>query len=167
MKAKEVIDQRNDQRTADRQASNQSARDKAAKERQDAEDKAKAERADTANKAKLERAREGWAAAAKRDADRIASQGQYRKAVSPEEREAIIVTSLSHDPMFGMLSQEEKRQRVKDTMDLIPKAKAPAQTTPNPGLDPRQQGIPSAAPAGKVGVQVWDPTTGQMKTVLR
>jgi hypothetical protein len=168
LKAKEAIDLRNDTRTADRQSANQTARDKAAKERQDAEDKAKEARAKAAQEARLTQAREGWAAAAKRDAEKIASQGQFRKAVSPEEREAIIVTSLSHDPMFGMLSQEEKRQRVKDTMDLIPKPKTAAPPTPNPGLDPRQQGVQTeVAPPGKRAVQVWDAASNSMRTVYR
>jgi hypothetical protein len=167
MQAKEAIDLRNDTRTADRQMANTKQRDADAAEREKARLKAASEENDKKIKARLDQSREGWAAAATRDADKIASQGQYRKAVSPEERQAIVVSGLSKDPMFNMLSPEEKKQRVLDTMALIPQPKKAAQTVPNPGLDPRQQGIPSAAPAGKKAVTVWDPTTNGVKTVYR
>lgn len=164
LQAKEVIDQRNDARTADRQLANEKARDAAAEKRQQTKIDADKKRDEVNNTARMERAREGWSAAAKRDAAKIASEGQFRKAVSPEERQAIVVSGLAKDPMFGMLSPEEKKQRVADTMALIP---SPKQA--NPVADPKAQGLPttSAVPAGKKAVPVFNPATGKVETVYR
>lgn len=181
MAAREAVDERNDQRTYQRtmdsttqrgkdMQAKQDAADKARSQRQTDEDKAKADRQDAANKAKMDRAREGWAAAAKRDADRIASQGQYKKAVSPQEREAMVVTHLASDPMFNMLSADQKQQRVADTLALLPKPAAPQQTAPNPmqqGLPASNSPAPAAAPAGKRAVPVFNPSTGKVETVYR
>jgi hypothetical protein len=170
MAAKEAIDERNDGRTLNGikqrgkdAMAKQDAADKARKDRQDAEDKAKMERQDAANKARMDRAREGWAAAAQRDANRIAAQGQYKKSVSPQEREAIVITHLASDPMFNMLDADQKKQRVADTIALLPKPAAPQTSVPNPM---QQQGTP-AAPAGKRGVPVFNPATGKVDTVYR
>jgi hypothetical protein len=166
--AKEAMDERNDARTltgikqrGQDAMAKQEAADKARKDRQDAEDKAKLERQNEANKAKMDRAREGWAAAAKRDADRIASQGQFKKPVSPQEREAMVITHLASDPMFNMLTAEQKRQRVEDTIALLPKPTAAQSTTPSPAA-----GAPTA-PAGKRAVPVFNPATGKVDTVYR
>lgn len=131
------------------------------------------------NDARMARMREGWAARAQLDAQRIAQQGQYRKAVSPEERQAIIVSSLAKDPMFNTLTPEQKKQRVADTMALIPASPAGGAARP-PVVNPFNNGIgaPSApqqsipapgggAPAGKVAVPVFDPASGTIKTVYR
>jgi hypothetical protein len=179
--AKEAIDERNDKRTRDRMMDVTTQRGKDAQAKQDAEDKAREARAKAAQEARLAQAREGWTAAAKRDADRIASLGAYRKAVSPEERQAIVVSGLTKDPMFNMLSAEDKKQRVADTMALIPQPQPQqrGQTVQNPvSANPQQQGIPQAAgpaapsvpsvaPPGKRAVQVYDPATNGVKTIYR
>jgi hypothetical protein len=164
--AREAMDERNDGRTlagikqrGQDAMAKQGAADKARKDRQDAEDQAKLDRQDASNKAKMDRAREGWAAAAKRDAERIASQGQFKKPVSPQEREAMVVTHLASDPMFNMLTAEQKRQRVDDTLALLPKPAAAQPTKP----DSTQQG----APAGKRAVPVFNSATGKVDTVYR
>lgn len=174
--AKEAIDERNDARTYARTMDSTKQRGKDAQAKQEAADKARAERQADEDKARAERdkTRAGYkedqirlaaSERAKLDAQRIASSGQYKKAVSPQEREAMVITHLASDPMFNMLSADQKRQRVDETLALLPKPAAQA-TTPNPV----QQGAPAApadAPPGKRGVPVFNPATNKVETVYR
>lgn len=184
MAAREAVDQRNDQRTYQRMMdvttqrgkdmqAKQDAADKARQARQDAEDKAKAERdaqraADKENQIRLQADEQ-----TKRDAARIAAGGQYRKAVSPEERQAIIVGHLSQSIGWNRLTPEQQKAKVDQTMALIPQAKQPAAqpSSAAPAANPQQQGLPSApasaAPAGKRAVPVFNPATGKVETVYR
>lgn len=179
LQAKEVIDARNDERTAKRIMDATKLREAGQNTRTDKKIEASADRQETKIDADKDRdkTRAGYKeeqiklAASERsklDAQRIAAQGQYRKAVSPEERQAIVVTSLSKDPMFSMMSADEKKQRVAETMALIPQSKpaSTARTTPNP----MEMGLPSSgasAPKGKKAVNVYDPETKSVKTVYR
>lgn len=170
--AREAMDERNDARSYARTMDStkqrgkdamakQDAADKARKERQDAEDAAKNERQDKAIAAKTEQIKLAATERAKLDAQRIASSGQYKKAVSPQEREAMVITHLASDPMFNMLNADQKRQRVDETIALLPKPAA------QPAAPNQQQGMPSSAtpPAGKKFR--FNPATGLVDTVDR
>lgn len=182
MAARATIDQQNDQRTLNRSLlvagvqagsrqkvaeTNTEARKDVAKTNNDAksarqtsEDAAKSARIDQAAKNRI----------AQLD-HQLQTSGQYRKGVSPQEREAMVVTHLASDPMFNMLSPADRQKKVAETLALLPKpTAAPAQTVPNP----MQQGIQTssvpaapAAPAGKTAVPVFNPATGKIENVFR
>lgn len=176
MAAREAADQRNDQRTYQRAVdvakqrgedmkAKQDAADKARADRQAAEDKARSDRDAARNQARQDQIKLQVSEQTKRDAARISAGGQYRKAVSPEERQAIIVGHLSQSLDWNRLTPQQQQDRVAQTMALIPKTVPAA---------PQQQGIqtaPSApataAPTGKRAVPVFNPTTGKVETVYR
>ncbi len=104
-------------------------------------------------------------------AKEIANGTAYRKAVSPEERQAIVVAGMAKDPLFQMKTPAEQKAAVEQVMSLIPQAKAkpaapvapagPTGAVPNP--------FAPAAPAApqQAGVPVFDPATGAIKFVSR
>lgn len=177
MAAKEAIDVRNDQRTTDRLLANTKLREQGLNTRTDKKIEATSDMQDTKIEAtkerdaqrakdKLEQIRANASEQTKRDAARIAAGGQYRKAVSPEERQAIIVGHLSQSIGWNRLTPEQQKEKVSQTMALIPQPKTAA-----PAVSPQQQGLPSTpaspAPAGKRAVPVFNPATGKVETVYR
>lgn len=163
--AKERIDERNDGRTATRQLENEKARDAAAAKRQDASIQANKDRDEQRAKDKTAQIEKAATLRAKNDAAKIEAGAKYQKSKSPEERRAIVVTELAKDPLFKLAPRDEQEAQVENVMSMI-KGSKPAQTTPNP----MEQGLPQSrqqAPAGKIGVDIYDPTTGKMRTVYR
>jgi hypothetical protein len=171
LKAKEAIDVRNDGRTADRQLANAKERDAAAEKRQAAKIDADKARDEQRGKDKMEQIEKAYKLRAQNDADRIKAAGVFRKGTSPEETRKQVYLTLARDPMFSLASPDEQNDRIERAISQInagPAKAAPAQVVPNPGLDPRQQGVQtSSAPAGKRAVQVWDAASGGVKTIYR
>lgn len=193
MQAKAAYDQQNDERTLNRSLLvagkqgeiRQAVATTQAKSRETVADKRDQTTKDvhTADQsARDQRQQKALDAKAKHDADLIKAQGQYRKAVSPEERRAMIVTHLSSDPMFSMKSPQDQQAQIDRTMSFLSQGgqtsahpATPAQqgiSQPAPGAQP-QQSSPAAppiappAPPGKKSVPVIDPVTGQVKYVFR